>query len=181
MRRLRVAFNNEQKYIPITKEFRKLLRACCKCSLYCAEFDENCEISISFVTNDVIRELNAQYRNIDAPTDVLSFPLADNCEFDLNPDSDCYMLGDIIISTEKAAEQAVENNNSTEREIAFLVVHSMLHLLGYDHPDEDGPETKEMRKKEKEIMHSLGYESGEILKHPVHSKDDIKLVEEESK
>ncbi len=156
MKRLRVAFNNEQNLIEITTEFKKLMRSCCKRALLDAGFNNNSEISISFVDNSSIREINREFRNIDSPTDVLSFPLADNREFDLNPDSECYMLGDIIISTERASNQAEEIGHSAEHEIAFLVIHSMLHLLGYDHPDEDSSQTKEMRKMEKMIQSELG-------------------------
>lgn len=156
MKRLRVAFNNEQNLIEITTEFKRLLRSCCKRALIDADFDENSEISVSFVDNERIREINREFRNIDAPTDVLSFPLADNREFDLDPDSECYALGDIIISTERASKQAEEIGHSTEHEIAFLVIHSMLHLLGYDHPDEESQQTKEMRRMEKLIQSELG-------------------------
>lgn len=156
MRRLRVAFDDRQDLIKITADFKKLLRSCCKTALIEADFNENSEISVSFVDNAEIREINRDFRNIDAPTDVLSFPLADNREYDLDPDSMCYALGDIIISTERAAEQAAEIGHSTEREIAFLVIHSMLHLLGYDHHDEDGEDTIEMRRMERLIISKMG-------------------------
>ena len=136
MKRLRVAFNNEQNLIEITAEFKRLLRSCCKRALIDADFDENSEISVSFVDNERIREINR--------------------EFDLDPDSECYALGDIIISTEHASKQAEEIGHSTEHEIAFLVIHSMLHLLGYDHPDEESQQTKEMRRMEKLIQSELG-------------------------
>lgn len=156
MKRLRVAFNNEQELIDITTEFKKLLRSCCRCALIEADFDENSEISVSFVDNSRIQEINSEFRNIDSPTDVLSFPMADNCEFDLNPDSECYTLGDIIISTERASQQAEEIGHTVQREIAFLVVHSMLHLLGYDHHEEDGEDTLEMRRMERLILSKMG-------------------------
>lgn len=155
MRRLRVAFNDEQELIDITAEFKKLLKNCCRCALVEADFDENSEISVSFVDNERIREINRDFRNIDSPTDVLSFPMADNCEFDINPDSECYTLGDIIISTERASQQAGEIGHSVEREIAFLVVHSMLHLLGYDHHGEEDEDTMEMRRMERLIISKM--------------------------
>lgn len=158
MKKLRVSFNDEQDYFKITIDFKKVLRSCCRESLYQADFDHNCEISVSFVNNERIREINRDFRNIDSATDVLSFPLADNREFDINPDSGCYELGDIIISTERAAEQANELGHSTEREIAFLVVHSMLHLLGYDHPDEDSEQTAQMRQLQKVIISKIEQE-----------------------
>lgn len=166
MKRLRVAFNNEQKLLDITTEFKKLLKSCCRCALLEADFDENSEISVSFVDNERIREINREFRNIDAPTDVLSFPMADNCEFDLNPDSQCYTLGDIIISTERAASQAEEIGHSVLREIAFLVVHSMLHLLGYDHHGEDDEDTLAMRRMERLIISKMGLLDDSDPKNP---------------
>lgn len=106
----------------------------------------NYEISISIVDNEEIRQLNREYRNIDRETDVLSFPL--NEDFGEVP-----MLGDIVISLEKALEQSIEYGHSLTREIAYLTAHSMFHLMGYDHIEED--EKNIMREKEKEIMKKL--------------------------
>lgn len=112
-----------------------------------------CEISFSLVIPEEIQELNAEYRNIDKETDVLSFPML---EFPEDEDMLTYetgipvMLGDIVISTERAAEQAEEYGHSLEREICYLSVHSVLHLLGYDHMEED--EKRVMRAREKAIM-----------------------------
>lgn len=158
VKKLRIAFNNEQNLIDITSEFKQMVRSACRLSLYEADFNQNSEISVSFVDNERIREINREFRNIDSATDVLSFPLADDRQYDINPDSGCFELGDIIISTERAAAQAEELGHSAEREIAFLVVHSMLHLLGYDHPGENSPETELMRSKERAIMSKLGIE-----------------------
>ncbi len=104
------------------------------------------EVSVSFVTNEEIRVLNREYRNVDSETDVLSFPMDD--VFD-----GVAILGDIVLSTQKIIEQANDFNHSIEREMIYLTVHSMLHLLGYDHMDSD--EKEEMRAKEKEIMKNL--------------------------
>lgn len=104
------------------------------------------EVSVSFVTNEEIKELNSEYRNVDFETDVLSFPMND--EFD-----GVTILGDIVISTQKIIEQANDYNHSLEREMIYLTVHSMLHLLGYDHMNSD--EKGDMREKEKEIMKEL--------------------------
>lgn len=104
------------------------------------------EVSVSFVTNEEIKELNSEYRNVDCETDVLSFPMND--EFD-----GVIILGDIVISTQKIIEQANDYNHSLEREMIYLTVHSMLHLLGYDHMNSD--EKGDMREKEKEIMKEL--------------------------
>ncbi len=106
------------------------------------------EISISFVDNEEIRSLNREYRNIDKTTDVLSFPM--DQDFDI---PGIVLLGDIIISLERAKEQAEEFSHSFEREIFYLLVHSLYHLLGYDHIEME--EEKEMRKKEKSMMKKL--------------------------
>jgi len=105
-------------------------------------------VSIALVDNDYIRSLNREYRQKDAPTDVLSFPLAD--------DEDDEILGDVVISLEKAAEQAKEYGHSFSREVAFLTVHGVLHLLGHDHYEEE--ETRIMRAKEEKILSALGLE-----------------------
>lgn len=106
------------------------------------------EISISFVDNEEIRELNREYRGEDKETDVLSFPLDDEFQAE-----GMVLLGDIIISLEKALEQSEEFGHSLDREIGYLTAHSMFHLLGYDHMEDD--EKSIMRKKEKEIMKRL--------------------------
>lgn len=108
------------------------------------------EVSITFVDKDEIHKLNREYRKVDRPTDVLSFPM--NEEFLIEGvDS---MLGDIVICMDIAKDQAKEYDHSLEREIMYLTCHSMLHLLGYDHIDED--DKKIMRGKEKEVMRKLG-------------------------
>lgn len=104
------------------------------------------EVSVSFVTNEEIRVLNNEYRNVDSETDVLSFPMDD--EFD-----GIIILGDIVLSTQRIIEQANDFGHSLEREMVYLTVHSMLHLLGYDHMK--SIEKEEMRTKEKEIMKKL--------------------------
>ena len=121
-------------------------------SLKYEEFSEECEISLSFVTDDEIREINSQFRKIDSSTDVLSFPLLTFEEEEIidKNENDEIVLGDIIISIDTAKRQAEEYEHSLEREIAFLTVHSMLHLLGYDHMEKD--EEEEMFSKQKEIL-----------------------------
>lgn len=108
------------------------------------------EVSISFVDNEEIRKLNKEYRGIDRETDVLSFPI----EFQFNLEGEDTPLGDIIISVEKAKEQAKEYDHSLLREMVYLTIHSMLHLLGYDHLDEESKAC--MREKEKAIVRSVG-------------------------
>lgn len=113
-------------------------------------YDDDYEVSLSFVDNKEIHELNKQFRGIDRPTDVLSFPmLSDDFEIELEEES----LGDIVISLERAFEQSKEYNHSFEREVCFLVCHSTFHLLGYDHDTEEN--TKQMREKEEYILNKL--------------------------
>lgn len=104
------------------------------------------EVSISFVDNDEIKELNRDYRGVDRETDVLSFPIEEDFLVEGGP----LLLGDIIISIEKALEQANDYGHSLYREIAYLTAHSMFHLMGYDHMEDD--EKLIMREKEKETM-----------------------------
>lgn len=114
--------------------------------------EERCEISVSFVDKDEIHELNKMHRGVDNPTDVLSFPqFEDVCEE--APEQGEICLGDVVICRDKAAEQAEEFGHSFEREILYLFVHSVLHLLGYDHMDED--EKKIMRTREEKIMEHI--------------------------
>ncbi len=116
------------------------------------------EISVTFVDMEEIHQLNLDYRGVDSPTDVLSFPQFD----DLNdlPEDGGIALGDVVICKQKAEEQAEEFGHSFEREIMYLFVHSVLHLLGYDHMDED--EKKIMRRREEEVMTELGITRGDV-------------------
>lgn len=124
------------------------------------------EITIVLTDNDSIREINREYRQIDAPTDVLSFPAVDYAQpadftaleedsFDyFNPDTGELMLGDIVISIDRVLAQAEEYGHSQERELGFLVAHSMLHLFGYDHMEEE--ERAVMEQKQREILEGMG-------------------------
>lgn len=118
-------------------------------------------ISLSFVDAEEIRELNRDYRDTDAVTDVLSFPQFEDIqeEYDAfmkarQSEDESFLLGDIVINKERAEEQANEYGHSTEREIVYLATHSVFHLLGYDHMTEE--ERKEMREKEERVMEKLG-------------------------
>ncbi|WP_425446105.1 rRNA maturation RNase YbeY [Dethiothermospora halolimnae] len=118
----------------------------------CLKFEDkgfNYEISVSIVNDEEIKELNNQYRDKNSATDVLSFPMED----DNSLDGIIPLLGDIVISAEKALEQSEEYNHSFKREIAYLTAHSMFHLMGYDHIEKE--DKKVMREKEKEIMKLL--------------------------
>ena len=116
--------------------------------------NDNTEVSVTIVDNEEIRKINNKFRNIDRATDVLSFPLIDFDNESLPDDGSKIYLGDIIISIERAKEQAKEYGHSIDREIGFLTAHSMLHLLVYDHmvPEEE----KEMFAKQEEILNNLG-------------------------
>ena len=114
---------------------------------------------MSLVDNEQIRQINNEQRHIDMTTDVLSFPLGENGKYDTDPETGAYMLGDIVISLERAAAQAQEYGHSFQREVGYLTVHSMLHLLGYDHVD-GGLEAVRMREKEEAVMLSVGLPRG---------------------
>jgi len=149
-----VSILNQQKKVKIPAGTRPLIRKCCAAVLKYEEIEEKAEVSVSFVDNEQIRELNAEYRNKDAATDVLSFPLGDDESFDVNEETGAVLLGDIVISVERAMEQAEEYGHSLEREIGWLTVHSMLHLLGYDHETSE-EDAKDMRKREEDVLTSL--------------------------
>ena len=156
---LRIYFENEQEKYPVSYNLKVLLREAIETTLDFEDFQNVCEVSVTFTDNEGIRELNKKFREIDKPTDVLSFPLFDfegECE---EPPIDEIIsnLGDIVISLEKAKEQADEFGHSFKREVAFLTVHSMLHLLGYDH-ERSEEEDREMRSKQSEIMKIMGLE-----------------------
>ena len=152
---LKVLISNRQKDVKIPSGMRLLIRRCCHAVLLSENFHQNAEVSVSFVNNEQIREMNNEYRQKDAPTDVLSFPLGQDGVYDKNMETGAIMLGDIVISVEKAIEQAKIYGHSLQREIGFLTVHSMLHLLGYDH-EKGGLETLRMREKEEEVLTKLG-------------------------
>lgn len=115
---------------------------------------EDDELSILLCDNNKIHELNKEYRGIDRPTDVLSFALNEGDDYE-GSEEEHHLLGDMILSLERAHEQAVEYGHSFERELAYLTTHSCLHILGYDHmTDED---KKEMRTEEEFVLSNLGY------------------------
>jgi len=131
MDKLKVIITNDQKAVKIPAGLRLMLRRCCTAVLRMEQFQGDAEVNITFTNDEKIREMNNQFRHIDAATDVLSFPLGENGEYDINPDTGCKQLGDIVISVEHAVAQANEFGHTFEREMGYLTVHSMLHLLGY--------------------------------------------------
>lgn len=150
---MELIIDNRQGKINISNELIKQMEEVVLECLRYEEYDEGYEVSLSFVDNEEIHKLNKEYRSVDRPTDVLSFPLIDD-EFDFEIDIEEKILGDIVISLEKALEQSEEYKHSFEREVCFLVCHSMFHLMGYDHDNDEN--TKEMRKKEEAVLNKLG-------------------------
>ncbi len=161
-----IEIDNRQDMIPVDCKMEELMKKAVSQVLSYEQFSQKAEIDIMMTDNEGIRQLNREYRSIDRATDVLSFPMLDfdegyqydgNVEIgveDINPESGEVILGDIVISLEKAKEQAEEYGHSLDREVAFLVVHSMLHLLGYDHEQES--DRVIMRGKEEDILREMG-------------------------
>ena len=151
-----IYFTNDQDKFPVTYRLKMLVRKAVVHSLEYEGFRADAEVSVSFVDNDRIREINNEFRKTDKPTDVLSFPLIDFDKADYTvADEPELSLGDIVISLERADEQAREFGHSFEREVAFLTVHSMLHLLGYDHVNSED-EDVQMRRRQREILEQMG-------------------------
>ncbi len=154
--KVKVIITDRQKKVRIPTGLRMLIRRACIAVLREEKFEGDSEVSVSFVDNEEIRKLNKEFRNIDSATDVLSFPLGENGVYDVNPDTGAKLLGDVVISMERAQKQAMEYGHSFEREVCYLTVHSMLHLLGYDHMEPQ--EKAEMRMKEETVMARIGLE-----------------------
>ena len=156
---MEVYYDDRQDNIKITEEMKKLIEKSIKAVLKVEELSDDVEVSVSFVGDEEIRDLNRDYRGVDKSTDVLSFPMED--EFII----DNRILGDVIINTRRVMEQAEELGHSHERELSYLTVHSILHLLGYDHIEDE--DKREMREREKLSMKELEiyrwfYEKGTI-------------------
>ena len=132
-RKLIIRFSATERFEEVDYYFKTVIRRAVLATLEHENFPYDAEVSITLCDNAYIRKLNKQYRNKDKHTDVLSFPIYDNGEFDMGECISGAMLGDIVISVERAKEQAEEIGNSFLREVAFLTIHSTLHLLGYDH------------------------------------------------
>lgn len=158
--KIKVIISNDQKDVKIPTGVRLLVRRCCNAVLTYEGFGEPAEISVTFVDDDTIHELNKQHRNVDSSTDVLSFPLGEDGVYDKNLETGACLLGDIVISVPTAVRQAETYGHSLQREIGFLTVHSMLHLLGYDHVN-GGIEAVRMREKEERVLTELGLKRNE--------------------
>ena len=153
--KMKVIITDDQQEVKVPTGIRMLLRRACTAVLVHEQFEKTAEVGVRFVDDDEIRALNAKHRNIDDVTDVLSFPLGENGEYDVNHDTGALLLGDIVISLPRAVEQARLYGHTLQRELAFLTVHSMLHLLGYDH-EAGGLEAVRMREKEEQVLVQLG-------------------------
>ena len=158
----------KRHYIPITADVpgvsesqQAFIRKVIRTALAAEGVDFPCEVDVSITSDDGIHEINRDMRQVDAATDVLSFPAFDlhpgelPGEEDADPGTGLVPLGDMVISLEHVAAQAKEYGHSNRRELAYLVVHSVLHLLGYDHLDE-GPQKARMRAREEAILGEMG-------------------------
>ena len=153
---------------PLDFPYEEVIENVVKKALESENCPYECEVNITLTTNEKIRSMNQEYRQLDVPTDVLSFPMAeykmpaDFSDFSsedmksmyFNMETGEFLLGDIVISLERATEQAEEYGHSLEREIAFLTAHSMLHLMGYDHMEDE--EREIMEEKQEKILQDLG-------------------------
>ncbi len=160
MIKTKVIITDKQKNHKLPSGIRMLVRRACNAVLVTEEFLEPAEVNVTFVDDEEIKILNTEFRNIENSTDVLSFPLGENGEYDTNPENGAKMLGDIVISIDHAVKQADIYGHTLQREIAFLTVHSMLHLLGYDHIN-GGLEQMKMREKEELVLSKLGVVRGD--------------------
>ncbi len=149
-----IDYNNEQDKIEPPEDIERLIEICTAAALEEEGISDDAEVSVTLADNARIRELNKEFRDIDRETDVLSFPMGDEEGFEVDPDNDAVLLGDIVISLEKAQAQAEEFGHSFRREVAFLLTHSLFHLLGYDHMTAD--EEKEMFSKQEKVLQKLG-------------------------
>ena len=158
----------KRHYIPITADMpgvsegqRALIRRVIRTALAAEGVDFPCEVDVRLTSDEGIHQINREMRGVDRPTDVLSFPAFDlhpgelPGEEDADPATGLVPLGDMCLSLERVQAQAREYGHSNRRELAYLVVHSVLHLLGYDHLDE-GPQKARMRAREDAIMEELG-------------------------
>ena len=147
--KLTVYFENGQALHAVDAALERLVESAVRATLAYEGVTSDAEVSVTFTDNAGIQALNAEYRGIDRATDVLSFPLFEDAG------DGTKMLGDIVLSLEKCAEQAAEFGHGFARECAFLTVHSTLHLLGYDHETGEADEL-DMRRRQTEIMETLG-------------------------
>lgn len=148
-----IDYSNEQDKLSPPEGFERLIEDCTRGALAEEGIEDDAEVSVTLVDNVRIRGLNKEFRGIDRETDVLSFPMGGDEGFEVDLGTDAILLGDIVISAEKAKAQSEEYGHSFKREMAFLLTHSLFHLLGYDHmtPEEE----KEMFAKQEKVLQRL--------------------------
>ncbi|MHC1746444.1 MAG: rRNA maturation RNase YbeY [Negativicutes bacterium] len=151
---MEIVISNAQEKMTVTQEMEKMLLAVLNKAAAALDVEPNAEVSIVLADDAYIQELNCQYRGKDMPTDVLSFALNEGEEPEIIDGPEENLLGDIIISLETAQRQAVDYGHSLERELAFLTIHGFLHLLGYDHEQEE--QRQAMRAEEERILELIG-------------------------
>jgi probable rRNA maturation factor len=156
-----ITIEDEQKHIKLKESQYELLERTALECLQNENIGDACDISIILVDDEKIRKLNSEFRNIDAATDVLSFPMLEMLEgdvlyeeSDLDMDTGLLLLGDIVMSLETAERQALEYGHSFDRELAFLISHGVFHLLGYDHVEETG--ASKMFEKQEKVLLKMG-------------------------
>ena len=145
MERLKLSLRCENG-VKCPPELRKRIKAAARAVLDAEQVEGPCELSVLLTDDGGIRTINREFRGVDKPTDVLSFPLGDD-----DPDTGRYLLGDMVLNVSRAEEQGAAFGHGADHEISYLTVHSVLHLLGYDHVDE-GPMKRQMRAREKAVM-----------------------------
>lgn len=151
---MQIELSNQQEKLTVTQEMEDKIIEVLEEAARVHEVNDMAEVSLMLTDDESIHEMNREYRGIDRPTDVLSFALEEGEEEEIFGGPEENLLGDIIISVETAVRQAEEYGHSVEREMSFLALHGMLHLLGYDHMEEE--ERQEMRAQEKAILAALG-------------------------
>lgn len=152
-------FIEEECEVPFSFDYKRMAEDIVSFCLSYVDFPYEAEVNLTLTDNNGIWEINREHRNVDRPTDVLSFPMLSyekagifdfldkECDDDFNPDTGEALLGDIVISVDKVLEQAQNYGHSIEREYAFLIVHSMLHLFGYDHMEPEDAEIMEAKQR----------------------------------
>ncbi len=149
---LHIDLNDEQNFLD--EEIKRQISELLETAFQMEKLEGDCELSLTFVDNETIHEINQEYRGVDRPTDVISFALEEGEELEIVGADLPRVLGDIIISVPKAREQAEEYGHSFMRELGFLAVHGFLHLLGYDHETDE--EEALMFRKQEEILQKHG-------------------------
>ena len=166
-----INYRNDQDKVEVTKETESLLRKALQAGARVHRLPKETEVSVTLVDNAAIHQLNRDYRNVDRPTDVLSFALDEADEPAEVGGPEEHLLGDIVISAEMAQKQAGEFGHSLNREVAYLAVHSLLHLLGYDH--KKTADKKAMRAEEEKILEKIHLSQAD-LGGEMHMSDDVK-------